>query len=257
MGRQALLRLTHEPLYLENTANRRIVVFIHGFMGTPRQFDEMAKIVHSQGYSAASLLLPGHGSTVKDFSSGTMNNWQEHVDAEIERFSRSNDSIYLVGHSMGCLLAINAAVKHSKNISGIFLIACPFKLRLISIHSAKIKLKLVFCRRSHPMKSVYLAASSVPLRPSLAWRAIGPYIELKKLARIAKASLGNIRAPINAVYSTADDVVSVRSLKILKAGISQAPFECLILSESLHAYFPEHEQRIIEASLKAALVTVP
>ena len=239
------MHLSHEPIYHENSETKNLAVFIHGFMGTPHQFDGLAESVHSLGFSTAALLLPGHGSTVKDFSSTKMERWQSHVNAEIERFSRSHQKIYLVGHSMGCLLAINAAVKHSSSVCGLFLIAGPFKLRFFSFYSTKIRLKLLFYRRSHPMKSEYLAASSVPLRPSLVWRVIKPYFELKKLARLAKGRLQDIRVPVKAVYSKADDLVATRGLEILKAGLTHAPFEYEILSDSLHVIFPEHEQRKI------------
>ena len=243
----------YEPLFLGNSEKKAIVVFIHGFMGSPRLFDGFARKVHSQGYSATSLLLPGHGKTTKAFSSSTKDQWQDHVNAEIERFSADYGKIFLVGHSMGCLLAINAAVKHSEYVQGLFLMACPLKLRIVSLISIKTLIKQVFRRRNHPMKSAYLDGSSIPLYPTLLWRSVRPIVELKKLIRITKRDLCGVCVPVTAVYALSDEVVSMRSLGILKSCLDKSCLDCITLSDSLHAYYPEHELSELEEALVTAI----
>ena len=243
----------HDPIYLENTAKNSIFVFIHGFMGSPRQFDRLAHSVHAQGYSAASLLLPGHGSTVKEFSSATMENWQDYIEAEVGRLPTDYDGIHLVGHSMGCLLAINEAAKNRRNIHSLFLIACPLKLKGFSVHSLKVRLKQVFYRKSHPVKAVYMASNSVPPTPSLIWRIAKPTAELKKLIQRTNNNLSSVHVPVTAVFSLDDELVSIESLDMLKNGLAQASFNSIMISDSLHAYYPEHEYSIIESSLFSSI----
>lgn len=43
-----------------------IVIFIHGIVEGPAQFKDLMKLTIQHGYSAVSLLLPGHGGTGKD-----------------------------------------------------------------------------------------------------------------------------------------------------------------------------------------------
>ena len=239
----------HEPFFLENSAKKGLVVFVHGFMGSPQQFAGLAQSVHAMGYSAASLLLPGHGSTVKEFSAATMENWQDHVHAEIGRLSCGHADICLVGHSMGGLLAINTAIKHSGHVRCLFLIACPFKLKYLSVQTIKTKLQQAFYRKSNPVKSAYLLGNSVTLSPSLIWRFAKPTAELYRLINITKDNLHKVRVPVTAVYSSSDETVSTDSLGMLKNRLDQAPFESVTLSDSLHAYYPEHERSLIEAAL--------
>jgi len=239
----------HAPFFLQGSQEKGVVIFIHGFMGSPRQFDKLAASVHKQGRSAAALLLPGHGGTVKDFSKGTFERWQSHVDAEAERISRDHTHVILAGHSMGGLLAINAAVRQSGKIRGIFTIACPFALNAFSAYAMKIRLKQAFSRKNDPIKSAYLDGSGVPTSPSLMWRTSKPAAEIKILMSAARANLPLLRAPVYAVYSVSDELTSIASLDIFKEELTGAPFEHLLLSESLHAYFPDHEQIMIERAL--------
>jgi len=242
-------RGSHAPLFLENPADKGIVVFIHGFMGSPRQFDKFAETVQQQGCSVAALLLPGHGGSAREFASSSFERWQSHVDSEVERYSRDYASIWLVGHSMGGLLAINAAVKHSASIRGLFLIACPFKVTTISTHAMKVRATQLFTLKRSPIKAAYIAGSSIELSPSLVWHLTRPTIELKKLMQAASDNLPNVRAPVMAVYSASDELTSIKSLDILKSGLTNAEYDHLLLADSLHAYYPEHELAMIEQAL--------
>jgi len=239
----------HSPLYLRGSSANDTVVFIHGFMGSPRQFDSLADAVFRQGCSAAALLLPGHGGTAKDFASGTFENWQSHVDSEVGRVSREYENVWLVGHSMGGLLALNAAVKIAGNVRGVFLIASPFKISAFSLYAIKVRIKQVFSTKSNPIRIAYLSVSSVKPSPSLIWHYAGPAAELKKLMSAARDNLPNVLAPVTAAYSSSDELTSPDSLEILKAELSVVAFEQVLLSDSLHAYYPEHERALLEKAL--------
>ena len=243
------MNVQHAPRFLETPASSDIVVFIHGFMGSPCQFDELAGAVHRLGCSAASLLLPGHGGSSGDFSSGTFARWQGHVDAEISRLSCEYNNIWLAGHSMGGLLAINAAVGSSGSVRGIFTLACPFKLITFSAHTAKVRVRQAFGGKNDPVKSAYLRNSSVSPSPGLIWHTRKPAAELKILMSTARSNLPNVRVPVTAVYSTSDELTSIVSLDILKEELTGAKLAIVRLTESLHAYYTEKDQAVIEEAL--------
>jgi len=239
----------HMPRFYASAESKDIVIFIHGFMGSPRQFDSLAEAVIKHGFAAATLLLPGHGGCAKHFASGTFESWQSHVDSEVERFSHDYQNIWLGGHSMGGLLAINASVKFSGFARGIFAIACPFKLTMYSMYATKIRLKQLFSKKDDPIKAVYLANSSVALTPDLLLHSRKPGAEMKKLMFTARNNLPEVCVPMTAVYSTSDELTSIESNDILKKELVKAPCEIIILTESLHAYYTEEEREIIEQAL--------
>jgi len=245
----------HSPQLLEQHEKTGIVVFIHGYFGSPRQFDKLMSVVYEEGYSGLSLLLPGHGSTTKEFSNGTMEGWQNHVDEEVERLSKSYDRIILAGHSMGCLLAINAAVMYKEHVCGLFLLYCPLKVSYFNIASIKVRLKQLFYKKTHPVKVAYHNFRSVPLSPDLLWRNVKPAIELRKLISVTKNELHNIRVPITAVFSESDEIVSMNSLKMLEMGATNTSVKSVVITDSLHAYHPEHEQVLIGNALRELLCT--
>ncbi|MCL2226036.1 MAG: alpha/beta fold hydrolase [Oscillospiraceae bacterium] len=239
----------HAPSFLENPQSDSIVVFIHGFMGSPRQFDGLAKAVHMNGFNAAILLLPGHGGSLRDFSSSKFKQWQNHVWSEIKRFSRNYENIWLVGHSMGGLLALCAAENPNNKVRGVFPIASPFKLTALSKRDIHIRLIQVLCADANFIKAAYIGHSSVPHTLTMLFSALGPMVQVKKLMHRTKAILHNIHLPVMAVYSAFDEIISIKSLDILKQGLTRAPFEHVILNKSLHAYYTKKERAIIEKTL--------
>jgi len=239
----------HSPQFYMNPGSSSIVLFIHGFMGSPQQLCSLAQAVHQNGYSAATLLLPGHGGSARDFTSSTFEGWQRHVDSKIERFSADFENIWLVGHSMGGLLAINSAVSFSRSVRGIFTIACPFRMSMFSPYAIRIRFKQVISKKSDPMRIAYLTGSSVTPSLSLIWYGHRPTSELKKLMSAARSNLSQVHIPVTAVYSTSDELTSILSLDILKAELTAAPLVTIVLTDSLHAYYPEKEQSVIKESL--------
>ena len=244
----------HAPYFFEATDSDGVFVFIHGLMGSPRQFDNLAEDVFKHGCSAAVLLLPGHGGSVKDFSAGTMERWQDHVYSEIERLSDDHKDIWLVGHSMGCLLAINAAARYSECVRGLMLIACPLRLRRLTPGTLKTRMRPVFGRKTDPIKKAYLSVCSIKRTPDFLWRFRKPLSEMKKLMAAVQDDLPHISAPVTAIFMRTDAVVSLDSLEILRTGLNGARLKHIVLTDSLHAYFPQHEFARIKHELTEFLL---
>jgi len=239
----------HSPVYKNHPEQKGIVIFIHGFMGSPKQFYGLLDVVYNHGFSVAALLLPGHGGSAKAFSAGTYESWQSHVNDEIERFSHNCDDIYLVGHSMGGLLALNASIKYVDCVNGVYIIASPVINSKLSLYSVKIRLKQIFSRRNNPIKAVYLENSSVSISPGLIWGTIKPSQELKILIQTARDNLPAVTVPVTAAYSSADELISIKNAEILKNELTRADLTIVFLSNSLHAYYTKQDQLIMEESM--------
>jgi len=239
----------HKSAFTSCKDSKKLVVFIHGFMGSPRQFDSLAEVVVKNGFNALVLLLPGHGGTLKEFSSVTSRDWRNYVKAEVSRLAEDFDDIWLVGHSMGGLLALNTSVYPNPKVRGAFVIACPLELNFLSKEDIRVRLISIFGDDDNQIKKEYKSKSSVPRHPLIIFRSLAPMFEVTKLMRFVTADLDKIRTPVMAVYSIKDELISINSLGILKSKLEKAPFEYAVLTDSLHAFYTDEEWKIISGNL--------
>ena len=237
---------------MEHIEYRRIVpgadtavLFIHGIAGTPRHFDPFLPLV-PEGYSVVSLLLPGHGGTVRDFSWASMAGWETHVQRTVQELAAGHERIFLAAHSMGTLFAIEQAIREPK-VKGLFLLAVPLRLSLklqLAENSAK-----VFFDRIAPEDAVAQAARDCygierdgNVLHYLGW--IPRYLELFRKIRETRALLPRLNTPGLVFQSAQDEMVSPKALRELEAVKSLA---VSVLPDSTHYYYaPEDRIRLEE-----------
>lgn len=101
-----------------------MIIFLHGFMGTPRDWEDiLSKLTTKEEYICP--ILPGH----IHLSPPPINNG---FDASIERLrelypsTKTSDSITLVGYSLGGRLALEYWYKYPQHISKLVLISTNF-----------------------------------------------------------------------------------------------------------------------------------
>ena len=246
----------HMPLFREYPGSKSLVVFIHGFMGSPRQFAGLVEVAYREGHSVAALLLPGHGGSAKYFGTGSFELWQGHVDSEIERFSQDFSSVLLVGHSMGGWLAINAAVRFHSCVRGVFLLATPFKRILFSFYALRLRFRQFFSRRDDPLRREYFDNCSVALTPNLILTSFRPSAELKRCMSVARGNLPLLSVPVFAVFSSADELVSLKSVDILRDELGDVPLELVLLSGSTHVLYSPSDRAEVEREFFACIVSV-
>lgn len=219
--------------------SRAVIIFTHGIMGSPVQFEDLTQ-AFGQEYSYVNLLLPGHGKTVKDYVSSNMKQWQQYLNDRIEKLASQYDKIILVGHSMGGLLSIRAALSRPEHIRGLFLLALPLKIRISQYFIIR-GLKIVFIPKSKDLRiKIAQDSSSVPLRSWLAQiRGIPRIIELILEAREIRKIAADLRVPVAVLFSRHDEIVSVKSANWL-TGMQNARVQ--ILEHSGHYDYSETDR---------------
>lgn len=189
------------------------VLCIHGIQGSPRQFDWL--IAALPGRTATeNLLLPGHGGDVRTFRRSGMRQWQQCVDEAIGRMSAKCDSIVIVGHSMGCLLAIDACVRNPRKIQAMVLMACPLYLRPTLRYVRYAYRAATGKGLDDPYVAAAREANGVAASSPLAYlTCIKPYLHLlAKIPRVRR-QLPKLTVPVLVIHSSRDEIVSGRSLK--------------------------------------------
>ena len=232
-----------------------MVLFIHGFLEGPSQFETLASLAVEAGWDARALLLPGHGGTGKAFAKSHRMIWWQAVDFEIKRLSRQYQQILLVGHSMGALFSLLSCEEYA-SVCGVVAIATPIHLHLKrrGIQSAFKSVTGYFDSKDLYTKASYEAFSISTKNPITCFNWAPRYLELFKLIRVTKERVSQIQKPISLIQCEQDEFVKASSLSWLEAHLSSESLQTLTLSNSGHFYYDETDQVLLNRHFEAVLV---
>ena len=105
------------------------VLCIHGILGTPNHFRDLIPLI-PENYSVFAMVTDGHCSTVSDFSHSSMDKWEMSVQYAVDELLKTHEDIYIVGHSMGTLFAIEQGIKNP-HVKRLFCISVPIKVSFL------------------------------------------------------------------------------------------------------------------------------
>lgn len=226
------------------------VLFLHGIVGTPRHFDSRLPLTHlvPENWSVYSLLLPGHGGSVEDFSASTMQQWKDYVWKTFESLAQTHRRVILAGHSMGTLFALQLALEKGEKIPFLFLIAAPICPQ-VSFAAVTHSIGLIF-PHSHgdpKIREAMGACGSVTLTKKV-WKYlpwIPNLIALLQEAGRTKKILSRLQTKTLVFQSRKDELVAHRSAKFLR----HIPGVYLVeLERSTHFYYSDDDIRFVQRS---------
>jgi carboxylesterase len=87
------------------------VLFVHGFVGCGNNFADLPDRLAEQGWRVRVVLLPGHGTSPRDYARQTPETLLRAVREEVRELHGSHGRVVLVGHSMGGALSTLAAAE--------------------------------------------------------------------------------------------------------------------------------------------------
>ncbi len=235
----------HEP-YRRMTGADTVVLCVHGIQGSPAQFRWLVEsLPESVDYQC--LLLPGHGGTTREFAGADDKAWRNCVQEAAHELRARYKRVIYVGHSMGCLLGILAAVRAGVRFDGMLLMACPLALRPTVRYAANNWKAAVQKTPSNRWVRAAQEANSVSAAHPIAYLScIKPYIGLFRLMAEARGALPQLNAPVIAVHSEMDEIVSIRSLGLLER---KAQAQTMIAEESGHFLYSDKARGKITGEL--------
>ena len=231
------------------------VLFLHGIVGTPRHFDRRLPLTHlvPENWSVYSVLLPGHGGRVEDFSASTMQQWKDYVWKTFDSLAQTHRRIVVAGHSMGTLFAIQLAIEKGEQIPLLFLLAAPICPQ-VSFAAITHSLGLIF-PHSHgdpQIRSAMSESGSVTLTKKV-WKYL-PWIPnllaLLSEARKTKKSLPRLHAKTIVFQSRRDELVACRSAKFLQNCPCVQLYE---LEHSTNFYYSPEDTQLVQQTFSNAL----
>lgn len=240
--------MNHAPYYRE-TAGDTALLCIHGIIGTPRHFDFLLPSV-PESWTIHNILLIGHGGSMTDFATATMEQWKRQTAQELESLSEHCSSIYILAHSMGCLFAVDAALQYP-TVKGLFLLAPPMAPQ-VSPAMVRNGLRVAFHRipQEDQRAAATLRACSITTTARL-WeylRWLPNYRALFREIRAARPRLKQVTVPVWAYISDRDELVAKRAARYIP---TDAPWHSTHLPRSGHFYYPAEERQLLERDFAA------
>lgn len=253
-----MIKSIHKQVYKHIESSDTVIMFIHGFSESPKQFKFLNKIAVANGLSYVNILLPGHGDTYKEFFKTNYKKWINYVDRELEYLNRVYKKIVIVGHSMGCLFAINSCAKNKYNIIGIFNINTPFNIKVgfktfleaTNMFINPKKSETDFIRAVKEEKSIEVTNNFC----YIFW--LPRYIELFILVYKTYFNIRKVKVPSIYLQSYKDGLVSIKSAFTLKKIIKKNNLKSsiiIILKNSTHFNYNVGDKDKIEKVFKAFL----
>ncbi|MDQ8201052.1 alpha/beta fold hydrolase [Pelagicoccus enzymogenes] len=105
------------------------VLLIHGYMAAPKEMRYLGESLCEQGYHCYGMRIEGHGTAPRNLSETRWKDWLLSVHAAYVRMSCLHDTVYLVGFSMGGLLALLKASQLGEQLAGVVAINPAFRLK--------------------------------------------------------------------------------------------------------------------------------
>jgi carboxylesterase len=102
---------TFDPIYL--FGSNIGVLLLHGYTGTPREFQQISVKIHDLGYSVHAPLYRGHGQPFNTLLKTDIFGWYEDAKQGYERLMLDCDEIYVIGLSMGGAFAVKLAQEYN------------------------------------------------------------------------------------------------------------------------------------------------
>jgi alpha-beta hydrolase superfamily lysophospholipase len=112
-------------------SSRASIVFVHGVGEHIGRYAEVFQAFSEQGYSCFGFDQRGFGRS--EGERGHINTFSDYVE-DLAKFiddivcQESKKAVFILGHSMGSIVALAYVLKYSAKIQGLLLFSCPIKL---------------------------------------------------------------------------------------------------------------------------------
>jgi carboxylesterase len=232
--------------------SRESFLLLHGFTGIPRELSQIGDALAGAGYTVYCPRYPGHGTDRADFSTTRAEDWlRRAMDAYLELKARS-EKVYVLGHSMGGLIATIAASAFESE--RLVLLAPAFQLFNKAMPLTPLMAPFApVIKRGYPISE---ADRADPVRSALfpdywADDLVAQAAQLRRLQKLAIKGLPALRARVLVLLGEVDDVVPPSVSELIRdKATNVASFASAAIAGGGHVFpFGEHSGETAAAIL--------
>jgi len=230
--------LLNKPFYFEGR-NHKAVILIHGWTSVPYEVRRLGKFLNKKGYTVSAPLLHGHGTVPKDLEKTRWTDWLQDITKTYNKLKKTHSKIYVVGTSIGANLAVILA-KNKSDISGLVLMAMPYKIRLekaVLFFAKFLALFKKYNKKFYP--PTFGVATSITRLISYQTYPIKSAFEAFVLIKISRKELPKITQPCFMMQSSSDHIVTKKSLEKIYAAIGSKIKKKKYIKKAYHTFITD------------------
>lgn len=226
---------------------------LHGFTASPAEVRWMGEYLAGRGCTVYGPRLPGHATDPRDL---LRMRWQDWYAAALDGWAvlrAQCEQVFVVGHSMGGLLALMLAA--DRPVTGAVIQAAPIRFRSRLIRTAWwLKYGLRFTDQTDTSPVVEVIRAEQQRRGEAVvgrlrynqWASAGVE-QLYALSGEARRHLPEIRVPLLLIYSTQDRTVPPENIDLIRQEVGSASVESRLLQQSDHILPQDVERETVFA----------
>ena len=183
-------------------------LLVHGLNGSKHDMVEIEEMLRAHDVMVENILLPGHGSHVRDMLPLGWPEWSAAVRSEFYALKRRCEHVFLIGHSLGAALCLHIAAH--EDVAGVVSMCAPLHMRpwlRPAVHIARYITPLVPTVREDVWNPV---ARRKYTRDVYRWTPMAPVASMLKYLPHLRRELPQVTVPVLVIAATHDHVVPVR-----------------------------------------------
>ena len=232
--------LVNQPFLFEGGTKDKGVLLVHGWTSTPYEVRRLGKFLNENGYTVYGLMLTGHGTVPKDLEDVEYTEWIKDIKEGYDKLKLTCSKVYVGGTSIGANLALILA-EQEKDLSGIILMATPYKMRMekAALFFAKLLLHLKKKYRKKFYPPTFGVATTITRLISYQSYPVQSVLEAFKLVQEARKNLGGVKQPCLLLQSTHDHIVSKNSMEKIYEQIGSEIKKKSYIEKAYHTFISD------------------
>jgi carboxylesterase len=233
-------------------------LLLHGLSGSPFEMRHVAERLNRDGVRCVGPTMPGHRGDPRELAGLPWRAWVDGARAELFRLHGARRT-FVVGCSMGALVACVLAHDHPDRVDGLALLApalrlaSPIRLAGVLARSSLARLLPLIPKGPSDVRDPEMRRRN-PALPAVPLTALA---ELEALQRHVDRLLPGIAAPAIVVAGGRDHTVTLAGARRLARRIGSGPAPLVVLRKSQHLVGIDVERDACAEAVARRLAAVP
>ena len=197
--------------FIKAKSDDTAVIAIHGFCASPLELNELVRLLQQNNINSFSPRLKGHGTSPEDLKDITWQEWYYSVSRAITIASLKYKNIYILGFSIGGLLALLSSLKINPQIKGVICINAALVLKDARIRTLAPAVNLwndlVSSINIDDLQKEYIHNNSESPEINYNKHYVKSILQLNSIIQATKKILADIDKPILLIQGQNDPVV--------------------------------------------------